>query len=70
MTRTRVPEAYRSTAKAARKAGWRITLTSRHLRWRSPDGTVIITAATPSGTRSFANDLANLRRAGLKGSRT
>lgn len=69
MPRIRIPEAYRSTARAARKAGWRISLTTNHIRWRSPDGETVITPATPSSHRSFANDLANLRRAGLKGAR-
>lgn len=61
----KIPEAYRATARAALRAGWRIERTARHLAWTSPAGTVVITASTPGGPRTRSNDLAELRRAGL-----
>lgn len=59
------PEAYRAAGNAALRAGWTIERTSRHLAWKSPSGTVVITASTPGGRRTRLNDLAQLRRAGL-----
>lgn len=64
-SRLRIPEPYRDLARAARKAGWAIEVSGKgHLRWTAPDGTVVITAATPSpgGAR---DDRVKLRRAGL-----
>ncbi len=66
-SRLRIPGALRSLARAAHRAGWSITLTGTgHLRWESPDGTVVITPSTPSDHRSSRNSRARLRRAGLK----
>lgn len=62
----KLPEAYRTVARLAASAGWRITrLGSGHLRWESPDGAVVITPSTPSCKRGVANAKARLRRAGL-----
>lgn len=64
-SRLRIPEPYRDLARAARKAGWVIEPSGKgHLRWTAPDGSWVITAATPSswGAR---DDRAKLRRAGL-----
>jgi hypothetical protein len=61
----KMPEAYRATARAALRAGWRIERTTRHLAWTSPAGTVVITASTPGDRRARLNDLAELPRAGL-----
>jgi hypothetical protein len=64
-SRLRIPEPYRPAAKIARALGWSIVMTGRgRLKWTAPDGTVVLTAATPSsGSRE---DRAKLRRAGLK----
>jgi hypothetical protein len=59
------PEAYRAAGRAALSAGWQIERTARHLAWKSPAGTVVITASTPGRRRARLNDLAELRRAGL-----
>ena len=65
-SRVKVPEAYRTLARAAREARWKITRHgSGHLRWQSPAGVVVTTAATPSDHRAVLNDRARLRRAGL-----
>lgn len=64
---SRVPEAYRKIARAAKAAGWAITPTrGGHLAWTPPEGRVIYTPSTPSDCRSFRNNLADFRRAGLK----
>ena len=68
MTRSRlaIPEPYRALAKLARKTGWVITLTgSGHLRWRHPEGRVVITSYTPDGKTTICKDKALLRKAGL-----
>lgn len=60
----RIPEAYRSLA---RKARWHVApFRGGHLRWSSPDGTVVVTAATPSDWRASRNARARLRKAGLR----
>jgi len=65
--RPRIPEPLRAIARAARRAGWEISPTrSHHLRWQSPDGTVIVTASTPSCSAGSRNARAMLRRAGLE----
>lgn len=62
----KIPEAYRSLARRARRAGWTITRhNSSHLRWEAPDGAVVTTASSPGDRRSFRNERARLRRAGL-----
>lgn len=68
MSRMQVPEALRDAARIARKAGWRITRTSGgHLKWAPPGGRFVVTSATPKGgNRSAENDLALLRKEGLK----
>lgn len=67
MSVPRVPEPLRAAARLARRRRWRLTLTgSGHLRWESPDGTVVVTASTPSDSRSTRNSRAELRRAGLR----
>ncbi len=66
-SRVRVPEPLRATARLARRRKWKITLAgSGHLRWHAPDGTVVVTASTPSDHRSTRNSRAALRRAGLR----
>ncbi len=64
----KIPEAYRDAFRAARRAGWTITRGrgSSHLHWRSPGGQLVVTASTPSDWRGRRNDLARLRRAGLR----
>jgi hypothetical protein len=65
--RPRIPEPLHAAARAARRARWSITRTrSGHLRWKAPDGTVIVTASTPSCSAGSRNAIARLRRAGLR----
>lgn len=62
----RIPEPYRPLAKIARKAHWSIVMTGKgHLKWTSPEGTVVLTAASPSAAGAL-QDRKKLRRAGLK----
>ena len=66
MAALRVPESYRKLARAARRAGWTITVTrGGHLAWKPPSGRVIYTPSTPSDRRGARNNMAELRRAGL-----
>lgn len=56
----------RRIAAVAERQGWVITRTGGgHLKWKSPDGQVVITAATPDDSRGIANSKAFLRKAGL-----
>lgn len=54
--------------KAAEKQGWRVQPTKKgHVKFYSPDGKHIVTAAgTSGGGRSGANLLAQLKRYGYK----
>ena len=67
----KLPEPYRKLARAARDAGWTVTLTpGGHLCWRPPEGPAVITASTPSDRRGVRNGRARLRAAGLAAGRT
>lgn len=69
MKQVQLPEALRGAGKRARKQGWTITQNRRnpHLRWESPEGTVVWTPSTPNGGKhSRGNSLAQLRAAGLR----
>lgn len=54
--------------KLAEASGFRVEHTSKnHLRFLAPDGvTIVISAGTPSDSRSMKNLLARLRNAGLQ----
>lgn len=64
----RVPPELRHAARVARRAGWTITHTRKggHLVWRAPSGRKVQTSGSPSDHRTVKNELARLRRAGLK----
>ena len=64
----KIPEALRSAARVARKAGWTITVTGGgHLKWTPPAGKFVVTPLSPrAGRRSTDNSLADLRKAGLR----
>ncbi len=63
---TRLAPEYRSLHKVAKRHGWTVTRRARHLEWRPPHGAGwVITSLTPSDHRSWKNDRAALRRAGL-----
>lgn len=51
----------------AERDGWEVKYTAgSHIRFRAPDGAVVIVSATPSkGHRSLKNCRARLRRAGM-----
>jgi hypothetical protein len=66
-SRLRIPDALRTMARAAERAGWSIARRGNgHLAWTSPDGATVFTPSTPSDYRSTLNSRAQLRRAGLK----
>jgi hypothetical protein len=66
-SRLKIPDGLRAMADLARRLEWTITRCgSGHLAWRSPDGTVVFTASTPSDLRGVRNARAKLRRAGLR----
>jgi hypothetical protein len=71
-SRFRVPASLCTAARKARKSGWVLTRTgSGHIRWRGPDGAIVITSSTPGGgNRSIRNSRAQLKRAGLNEERT
>ena len=51
--------------KAARKAGWIVTLTNGgHWKWQNPNGDIFYSALTPSDRRALLNMKAYLRRMG------
>ncbi|NJN35833.1 MAG: hypothetical protein HC794_00780 [Nitrospiraceae bacterium] len=53
-------------AAIALRAGWTITINGKgHLKWKSPEGKMVVTAATPKGRQSVYNARKDLRRAGL-----
>ncbi|MDP9011120.1 MAG: hypothetical protein M3O41_00425 [Pseudomonadota bacterium] len=63
---TAIPESVRNVAKAARRAGWTITvLSSGHLAWTSPLGYRVVSSASPSDFRAIRNLRQDLRLGGL-----
>lgn len=63
-----VRRVYGATAHAAAAQGWKIELTQgNHVRWTSPSGRVIFSAASPSDHRAIRNTVAMLRREGFRG---
>lgn len=66
MNSVKIPEQFRSLADQAKDAGWTIEVTDNaHLRWRSPDGKIVISGSSPSDRRSADALTSNLRQAGL-----
>ncbi|MBB6172224.1 hypothetical protein HNR23_002284 [Nocardiopsis mwathae] len=66
----RVPREYRALYRAARNAGWRVVRRpgSQHWAWYPPGSRrPVITASSPSCSRTWLNDRARLRQAGLRG---
>jgi predicted RNA binding protein YcfA (HicA-like mRNA interferase family) len=62
-----IPKELQPAAKHARKAGWTVEPTrGGHLAWVPPEGQTVYSPSTPSCSRSVANVLAKLRRAGLR----
>ena len=59
-----IPEMFRSAAAQVREQGWVIEATGSHLRWVSPAGAVVMSAATPSDRKALPRHVAELRRAG------
>jgi predicted RNA binding protein YcfA (HicA-like mRNA interferase family) len=52
--------------KLAETQGWRVEKSNGgHYKWMSPTGKMVITSATPSDKRAFANIQSDLRRYGL-----
>jgi predicted RNA binding protein YcfA (HicA-like mRNA interferase family) len=63
----RIPKDLRPTARRARQAGWTVTNTrGGHLAWKPPAGRTVYSPSTPSDSRSIANVIGKLRRAGLR----
>lgn len=66
MSGVKIPEPFRGLAGQAKDAGWTIEVTDNtHLRWRSPDGKIVISGSSPSDVRAPAALASELRRAGL-----
>jgi predicted RNA binding protein YcfA (HicA-like mRNA interferase family) len=52
--------------KVAEDQGWRVERSNGgHFKWLAPNGKMVITSATPSDKRAFANIQTDLRRYGL-----
>ncbi len=63
----RIPRELREFAREAHAQGWTITIVPNgHLKWTSPDGVSVQTAATPGDRRSALNSRTRLRRKGLR----
>lgn len=61
-----ISKEFRPLLDAAIAAGWTITASSsKHVRWRSPEGKTVFTSSTPSDHRAFQNARSDLRRNGL-----
>lgn len=62
----KVAKCIRRLVKAARAQGWEVKMTGGgHLRFSSPDGSIVFTSSTPSCPRAAKNCRAELRRKGL-----
>lgn len=60
---------YQKLAADAERQGWTVKrCKSGHMKWIPPTkgGSMVVTSCTPSDKRSIANDLAALRRSGLR----
>lgn len=56
---------FKAIMKSAQAQGWTITRSrNNHLRWHSPSGQVVFSAATPSDHRAIRNHVTMMRRAG------
>ena len=54
---------YSKLARTYRRRGWSVSYTKNsHLRWRGPQGQVVISASTPSDRRSRWHLVARLKR--------
>lgn len=52
--------------KQAEQQGWEITVSrSCHLKWRSPEGALVVSGLTPSDWRATNNIISRLKRAGF-----
>ena len=57
----------RRLAKVARRARWTVEATrGDHVRFRSPEGVLVVASQTPSDSRAWLAVRSRLRRAGLK----
>lgn len=61
-----VSKDFRPLLDAALAAGWHISSTSgNHVKWKSPEGKMVVTSCSPSDHRAFQNARSTLRRYGL-----
>lgn len=60
------PKDWRKIKKSAESQGWSVVQTSKHIKWTSPGGEVVISGSTPSDPRAGKNFLSRLRQRGLK----
>ncbi len=57
---------FRPMLDAAIAAGWTVTGTKGgHVKWKSPQGKMVVTSRTPSDHRAMHNARSSLRRLGL-----
>lgn len=64
----KIPDYLKPAYKLANKKGWEIRLTrSSHLRWKSPEGRIVITSGNSKVVqgRTMKNELSHLAKAGL-----
>lgn len=60
------PRHLRKLAKLAISQGWEIDRTgSGHLKWKNPDGRLVITRWSPKSWAGERNDISLLKRGGL-----
>jgi hypothetical protein len=60
----KIPRELRDLAREYERRGWTITLGgSGHLKWRSPAGALVVTAASPGHRHALEITRADLRRA-------
>jgi hypothetical protein len=62
----KIPRDQRPLARQARGQGWSLHLRRNgHILWRSPEGTLVFSASTPSDWRTIHRLRSELRRHGL-----
>jgi len=61
-----IPKDFRPMVDAALAAGWTIsTAASGHVKWKSPEGKMVVTSCSSVNRRGVRNARSDLRRMGL-----
>ncbi len=53
----------RELAQSLEGKGWKIEASTKHIKWLSPGGQIVISSATPSDHRAMKNHLSLIKRA-------